>query len=524
MQNHFSPRFIEKSWLIALVFFISASPGVFAQCGCDHTIPAGAGAFTFNGTSSGVQPGDVICISSGARERIVLQNIVGSAANPVIIQNCGGQALVGGPLANNGITISNSRYFKISGKGDAGVQYGIKIVGTGAGKQGVAITGFSSDFEIENMEITLAGFAGIMAKIDPSTNCADTAPERPNHTLANAKIHDCYFHDITGEGIYLGNSFYRGTTVYCGSNQYPHEVRGVRIYNNLLESTGWESIQVGSAVSDVEIYNNRIYNYGAANNPSQNGGIQMGLGTTGRLYNNFVKGGTGPALVIQGIGENYVYNNIVINAGVEAININTRSTPLATDIVANGYLGGVYIINNTIVSAGIAAIKENLNDAPGNVLFNNLIVACPAAWDQTKSQYDWTKGNNVVIPLLANANFVNAILDDYHLLSGSLAINAGRNVASFGVTFDLDGSARPNGASWDAGAYELSGNLKPIVTVGANQSLTLPTNSTTLTGSAVDLDGTIASYLWTKASGPARTTTRLGLSGVFHQARCDSRR
>src|SRR5690606_423119 len=118
---------------------------------------------------------------------------------------------------------------------------------------------------------TKAGFAGIMAKVDPSTNCANKAPERPNYTMFNARIHHCYFHDISGEGIYLGNSFFGGTTVYCGSTQYPHEVRGVRIHDNLLESTGWESIQVGSAVSDVEIYNNRIYNYGAANNPSQNG-------------------------------------------------------------------------------------------------------------------------------------------------------------------------------------------------------------------------------------------------------------
>src|SRR5690606_11465482 len=106
---------------------------------------------------------------------------------------------------------------------------------------------------------------------DPSSNCNDKSPERPNFTMYDIKLHDNYIHDITGEGIYLGNSFYTGTSNYCGQTQYPHEVRGVRIYNNRMENTGWESIQVGAAVQDVEIYNNIVYYYGRANRSSQNG-------------------------------------------------------------------------------------------------------------------------------------------------------------------------------------------------------------------------------------------------------------
>lgn len=507
MQNHFSLSFFEKVWVYALLFILITLTEVKAQCDCDFTIPAGTGTFIFNGPARGVQPGDVICIAAGARDRITFQDIVGAPENYVIIKNCGGVAAIGGLTSANAIIITGSKYFKVTGTGDTSAPYGIKIVGTAPGKQGIVATGFSSDMEIDHIEITKVGFAGIMAKNDPSSNCADKAAERPNFTLSNVHIHDCWFHDIGGEGIYLGNSFYKGTTVYCGSLQYPHEVRGVRIHDNLFQTTGWESIQVGSAVSDVEVYNNRIYNYGAANTPSQNGGIQMGVGTTGRLYNNFVKGGTGAALVIQGIGENYVYNNIVINPGGEAINVNTRETPLETDIVPTGFLGGVHIINNTIIGAGVAAIKENLNEAPGNVLYNNLIVACTPSWDQTKDQYDWAKGNNVVISLLADANFVNTALDDYRLLSGSPAINAGRDVSAYGVIFDMDNASRPTGSTWDAGAFELNGNQRPKVSVGANQSLSLPTTSTSLTGSATDDDGTIISYLWTKESGPGATLT-----------------
>lgn len=46
-------------------------------------------------------------------------------------------------------------------------------------------------------------------------------------------------------------------------------------------------------------------------------------------------------------------------------------------------------------------------------------------------------------------------------------------------------------------------NQSPTANAGTNQTITLPTNSVTLTGSGSDIDGTIASYAWAKISGPA---------------------
>ena len=48
----------------------------------------------------------------------------------------------------------------------------------------------------------------------------------------------------------------------------------------------------------------------------------------------------------------------------------------------------------------------------------------------------------------------------------------------------------------------VASNISPTANAGADQSITLPTSSTTLTGSGTDPDGTIASYAWTKISGP----------------------
>lgn len=66
-------------------------------------------------------------------------------------------------------------------------------------------------------------------------------------------------------------------------------------------------------------------------------------------------------------------------------------------------------------------------------------------------------------------------------------------------------------------------NASPTANAGGSQSIALPTNSVTLTGSGSDADGTISAYLWTKVSGPAfgtitsptsATTTVTGLTSA----------
>jgi hypothetical protein len=49
-------------------------------------------------------------------------------------------------------------------------------------------------------------------------------------------------------------------------------------------------------------------------------------------------------------------------------------------------------------------------------------------------------------------------------------------------------------------------NIAPTANAGADQIITLPTNTTTLNGSGNDPDGTITAYNWTKSSGPVAGT------------------
>ncbi|MFT3980392.1 MAG: PKD domain-containing protein [Ferruginibacter sp.] len=49
-------------------------------------------------------------------------------------------------------------------------------------------------------------------------------------------------------------------------------------------------------------------------------------------------------------------------------------------------------------------------------------------------------------------------------------------------------------------------NIAPVANAGADKTITLPVNTTTLNGSGTDTDGTIASYAWVKIAGPAAGT------------------
>ncbi len=64
-------------------------------------------------------------------------------------------------------------------------------------------------------------------------------------------------------------------------------------------------------------------------------------------------------------------------------------------------------------------------------------------------------------------------------------------------------------SNWNVNWIELTdpsgtpANTPPTAAAGADQSITLPTSSVQLNGSATDPDGSIAAYAWTKISGPS---------------------
>jgi hypothetical protein len=52
-------------------------------------------------------------------------------------------------------------------------------------------------------------------------------------------------------------------------------------------------------------------------------------------------------------------------------------------------------------------------------------------------------------------------------------------------------------------------NIPPVANAGADQSIVLPVNTVTLSGTGTDVDGTIISYKWKQISGPVDKLTSI---------------
>lgn len=406
----------------------------------DNTYTVQPSQWFVDGTN--IAPGTIIYIPAGTRGALMLKNLKGTAVQPIIIINKGGRATLSTDItASYCFKTINCQYFKILGSGVPGITCGLVVNG---GNIGMTMDDFSSDFEIVNVEVRNSGFAGIMAKTDPT---CDVATQRGNFIMKNVSIHHNYVHKTGGEGLYIGNSFYAdGRDVACGK-VYPHDVINLSVYKNVTDSTGCEGIQIGSATAGCRVYQNTVRSPGISPFASgQNNGIQIGEGTGGACFNNLVKNAPGNGIIVLGLGDNMVYNNIIINAGQHGIFADSRYTP------------GPYFIfvNNTIIAPALNGIKLNSETVPVNIVTNNVIVN-PATGVGIRTMNGDVKLealNNYTAMDINDCKFVNPNNDDYHLLSTSPLINAGANVQAYGIRYDYYNKFHLAGTAYGIGASE----------------------------------------------------------------------
>ncbi len=393
-----------------------------------------------DGSTLNLPAGSVVCIEAGTRGPLWLKNFEGQAGKPITFVNSNGKVTISASSSNGyGLKFSNCKYVKLAGNG-SNDQYGIHVKGSHIG---VTFESLSTNWEVSNVEISNIGFAGLMGKTDPT---CDPATWNGNFTMRDISIHDNYVHDVTGEGFYIGNSFYAsGRSLSCGTIT-PHTVEGLRLFKNKVVNTGCEGIQVGCATKGCEIFDNTIENYGrdpfAAH---QNNGLQLGEGTGGKCYNNIIKNGPGNGIICLGYGDNVVYNNLILGAGAYGVYVDTRYTP-----------GQAFsFINNTVVNSGSDGFMIAAGKIPMNNVINNIIVNPKTGkFINTRNSAKVTDKNNYTTMNVADVKFVNASGGDYRLASGSPAIDKGADVSSFGVTYDFSSTARPTGNGYDIGAYE----------------------------------------------------------------------
>ncbi|MCI5071520.1 right-handed parallel beta-helix repeat-containing protein [bacterium] len=380
-----------------------------ASCDCDLIIDQDQNtvdARTF-------APGTELCFNaqlSPTRGPIRFENLKGTRTKPIIIRNCMGRVnLVSSD--HRPALYAQGEYFRITGKGQNESFIGLEFQASQAA-QAIAI-GKSSYFEIDHVHISASQFAGIMAKVDPSSDDCKYGDRRyDSFIMKHIHIHHNTIENTGGEGIYVGNSFYGGTTSqYCLSNpncgswicggiQFPHEVMDVYIWNNTISETAWDAVQVGSTIHNCFIDNNRISQWGQANVSGQNYGVQVGQGSSCQVsQNTLTNGKTG--FHISGLGNTVVESNQVLNFSGNGILVNPYASPLSSDIVKKGFLGGFILRDNTFttVTSSLPIIRdvrrENLVPPEGNAIHDNSINATTESF-QLSSEYHWELYNNLI--------------------------------------------------------------------------------------------------------------------------------
>lgn len=453
-------------YLVPFILLVLLAAQARAQCNCDFTVPTDSGRF--NGNYHNVSPGDVICLD-GDYGRLRFENIQGTETDPVIIRNCGGIATVYS-TTGYGWKFVESEHFVLSGDGTSD-EYGIKVTT----EKGFYLTMelFTTDFEIFRVEVAGIypggvgennGFAGIGIKTSPYQDCElFEDPTRQAWIMRNIYVHDNYIHDTGGEGIYMGHGFYNGRIEKnCTDSTWSHSIKTVRVYNNRIENVAFDGIQIKNADEDVQVYDNYIINVGRLGEGAHDEGLFMGSGSVGEVYDNIIINVPGWGFDYHGLGKLNFYNNIVVNTGKAGFYLNGNQG------IADGDTY-IRIINNTLVKTGEDGIEMfQFGDVDERILVNNIIAE--VGGNQVVEGSFTTESNNLENSDANQIGFVqyqessdeDFISNDYHLSSGSVAIDSGMDASIYnvsGVDHDLDGNPRPyDNTDFDIGAYEYSGD------------------------------------------------------------------
>ncbi|HSD84488.1 MAG TPA: right-handed parallel beta-helix repeat-containing protein [Anaerolineae bacterium] len=263
---------------------------------------------------------------------------------------------------------------------------------------------------------------------------------------------------VDEHGIYISNS-----------SDYP-VIRGNRLHHNHncgLHMNGDASMGGDGIISHALVENNVIYENGLNGGSGINlDGVTDSVVRNNLLYDNHangislyqIDGGSGS------INNRVLHNTFIMAAnGRWGINIDEVSTgnKVLNNIVLNkdSWRGSIMI-----ATPALAGFESNYN-----VIMDRLSTD---SGDTVISLAQWRALGYDHDSLIATADqlFVNPVVNNYHLKTGSPALDRGTSLPD--VPADLEGQPRPQGSGWDIGAFEFQPAIK-LNGAPANQTIYL---------------------------------------------------
>jgi hypothetical protein len=364
---------------------------------------------------------------------------------------------------------------------------------------------------IENFEVHSVDGCGIIA----------SASVPPEEAPAGIVIRDNYVHDTGFGGICVNTS--------SGAQVLDNEIENVAglaavsaagasdnllISGNVIHGNALGGIQLtDSPTSAVEtqlvtVAENTLYENGAGGFAAVSlRGVKNSLVANNLLYGNL---GRGIELVAQESGNgslaNRVFNNTVVQAAEGGAPLAVLGASFNNSAFNNILVPPASVGSVEVDSASRAGLQVDFNAVFGPMLVDGGLIPL-ASWQALG--YDTSS-----IAASPGAIFVDAAGGNYDLKADSTAIDKGRFVT--GVTVDIRGVPRPQGAAYDIGAYEYfvpdPENQNPVASAGADRTVDI--------GDVVQLDGRGSSdpdgdplaFMWVQTSGPAVALTGAGSS------------
>ena len=438
-----------------------------------------------------IAAGDLVYLRGGTytmSTQLGLTGKNGTASNPIMIWAYPGEK----PVFKRASGTFNRPYHHRSGVFFTGNYFHFK---------GIEITGFVNiDGNIES------GMLGYNA----NNNTFELLDIHDNHhgfylegnstgnTFLNCDFHDNY--DAQGNG---GNSDGLSTAYMTSANTL---ISGCRAWNN--GDDGFDTFENSGMVT---IENCWAWHNGYAKGTTTAAGDGVGY----KLGSDFM---TTPAFV--GVVKRRLQNSLAWdnrNAGAH-INEADHSTQVYNNTFFDNHITGLnFHYHNRVhnfrnnVSFGNGDKDVEVSGASSSVT-NSASVSGPyndGNWTANASAADFLSVTPTGVAGARQADGSLPVLNFLRLATTSDLINTGTNV---GLPYA--------GSAPDRGAYESGSvttppptNAAPTANAGADKSITLPVNTVSLTGAGNDADGTIASYAWTRVSGP-NTPTLSGATGT----------
>ena len=244
----------------------------------------------------------------------------------------------------------------------------------------------------------------------------DTAPRAP--TESNREVAWNYIHD---------NQSNRAINIYS-EQEYSAYLQQHRVHDNVIVNQRGDGIMLGYYVTgDNWIYNNLVVNAGLGPEWIEDASYHTGI----RIN-------TGHEAVSQ--TDVYLYNNTLYGNGWSGATLPGETGSVLFDSGALSRSTTVYFSNNIIYSTGEPYLAGESAVLPTgdyrNCWYGNGV---SPAWDNTAINHD--------------PDFTDASVFNFQLQNGSPCMEVGKNVSTV-VAKDLLGVLRPQGLAFDIGAYE----------------------------------------------------------------------